>query len=144
MSNFIAEFNLKPRQHCIKIPKFHLIFRGGNFEETKIFHRVSDGRQKLCGNCAFPQNFHTRKLDEITVFLSSAMKYKVYFHSMNVMKYILIACSLHWLDYDSLSFVYTTFWLLKELRNYNRKSFLCPPKKIGGKTTNILNCYFSK
>ena len=23
---------------------------------------------KLCGNCAFPQNFHTRKLGEITVF----------------------------------------------------------------------------
>ena len=25
--------------------------------------------QKLCGNCAFPQNFHTRKLGEITIFL---------------------------------------------------------------------------
>ena len=25
-------------------------------------------RPKLCGNCAFPQNFHTRKLSEITVF----------------------------------------------------------------------------
>ena len=25
---------------------------------------------KLCGNCAFPQNFHTRKLGEITVFFS--------------------------------------------------------------------------
>ena len=23
---------------------------------------------KLCGNCAFPQNFHTWKLDEITGF----------------------------------------------------------------------------
>ena len=23
---------------------------------------------KLCGNCAFPQNFHTRKLGEITIF----------------------------------------------------------------------------
>ena len=22
----------------------------------------------FCGNCAFPQNFHTRKLREITVF----------------------------------------------------------------------------
>ena len=27
-------------------------------------------RLKLCRNCAFPQNFHTRKLGEITVFLS--------------------------------------------------------------------------
>ena len=25
-------------------------------------------RPKLCGNCAFPQNLHTRKLGEITVF----------------------------------------------------------------------------
>ena len=25
-------------------------------------------RSKLCGNCAFPQNFHTRKLGEIMVF----------------------------------------------------------------------------
>ena len=23
---------------------------------------------KLCGNCSFPQNFHTRKLGEIKVF----------------------------------------------------------------------------
>ena len=27
-------------------------------------------RPKLCGNCAFPQNFHTRKLGEITVFFA--------------------------------------------------------------------------
>ena len=25
-------------------------------------------RTKLCGNCAFPQNFQTRKLGEINVF----------------------------------------------------------------------------
>ena len=25
-------------------------------------------RPKLCGNCTFPQNFHTMKLGEITVF----------------------------------------------------------------------------
>ena len=27
-------------------------------------------RPKLCGNCAFPQNFHTRKLGEIAVFFA--------------------------------------------------------------------------
>ena len=27
-------------------------------------------RPKLCGNYAFPQNFHTRKLVEITVFFA--------------------------------------------------------------------------
>ena len=26
--------------------------------------------RKLCGNCAFPQNFHTRKSDEVTVFFA--------------------------------------------------------------------------
>ena len=31
-----------------------------------------------------------------------------------------------------------------KLRNYNRKLFLCPATKIGGNTTKILNCYFSK
>ena len=25
---------------------------------------------KLCGNCAFPQNFHTKKLGEITVIFA--------------------------------------------------------------------------
>ena len=29
---------------------------------------VSEVRSKLCKNCAFPQNFHTRKLGGITVF----------------------------------------------------------------------------
>ena len=29
---------------------------------------LSANRPKLCGNCAFPQNFHTMKLGEITVF----------------------------------------------------------------------------
>ena len=27
-------------------------------------------RQKLCGNCSVPQNFHTRKLGEITIFFA--------------------------------------------------------------------------
>ena len=29
-----------------------------------------ENRPKLCGNCAFPQNVHTRKLGEITVFFA--------------------------------------------------------------------------
>ena len=29
------------------------------------FHKI---RPKQCRNCAFPQNFHTNKLDETTVF----------------------------------------------------------------------------
>ena len=29
---------------------------------------IKANRPKLCGNCAFPQKFHTKKLGEITVF----------------------------------------------------------------------------
>ena len=31
-------------------------------------------RPKLCGNCAFPQNFHNGKLGEITVFFTERSK----------------------------------------------------------------------
>ena len=51
-----------------KIPKFHLIAWCGNFEERYSFRIVLAIRPKLSWNCAFPQNFHTRKLDEISVF----------------------------------------------------------------------------
>ena len=36
--------------------------------ERYSFCMVSEVRSKLCKNCAFPQNFHTRKLGGITVF----------------------------------------------------------------------------
>ena len=61
--------------------KFHLIFWCDNFAERHSFCRVSACfcrvsavsaiRPKLCGNCAFPQNFHTNKLGEISVFYAS-------------------------------------------------------------------------
>ena len=34
-------------------------------------------RPKLCGNCAFPQNFYTIKLGEITVFYPMKLFRKV-------------------------------------------------------------------
>ena len=34
------------------------------------FRQFRANRSKLCGNCAFPQNFHTRKLGEIKVFFA--------------------------------------------------------------------------
>ena len=42
----------------------------GNFVERHNFRIVSGFRQKLCGNCGFPQNIHTRKLREITLFFA--------------------------------------------------------------------------
>ena len=44
------------------------------FSKTPVSHSPLGGqyvhaiRSKLCGNCAFLQNFHTRKLGENTVF----------------------------------------------------------------------------
>ena len=42
----------------------YFIFWCGNFLEKHNFCTVS-------GNCAFPQNYHTRKLGEITVFFTA-------------------------------------------------------------------------
>ena len=36
--------------------------------DKKIISKFLYVLSKLCGKCDFPQNFHTRKLDEITVF----------------------------------------------------------------------------
>ena len=36
-------------------------------------------RPKFCGTCDFPQNFHTRKLDEITVFYAVLVNLKYRF-----------------------------------------------------------------
>ena len=48
-----------------KIPKFHLISWCGN-----VYH------PKLCGNCSFPQNFHTKKSDEISVRMQQILSYQ--------------------------------------------------------------------
>ena len=37
---------------------------------NNFFKDDTANRPKLCGNCAFAQNFHTRKLGEITVFFA--------------------------------------------------------------------------
>ena len=39
-----------------------------NFVKRHNFRIVSGNCPKLCEHCAFPQNFHTRKLGEITAF----------------------------------------------------------------------------
>ena len=61
-----AEYSFKAQiasrgHHCVKCRNFNLISWCGNFVERNSF------RPKLCGNCAFPQNVHNKKLDEITV-----------------------------------------------------------------------------
>ena len=52
-----------------KIPKFRLISWCGNFVKTHSFRRVlGKSSETLQKNFEFPQNFHTRKLGEISVF----------------------------------------------------------------------------
>ena len=41
-----------------------------NFLVWNFCGKARTNRPKLCGNCAFQQNFYTRKLDEITVFFA--------------------------------------------------------------------------
>ena len=42
--------------------------------KTTFFFSLNTNCPKLCGNCALPQNFHIRKLGEITVFFADAIK----------------------------------------------------------------------
>ena len=51
-----------------KISKFHLMSWFGNIMETQFSQSFGWYTRKLCGSCAFPENFYTRKLGEITVF----------------------------------------------------------------------------
>ena len=62
------------RYHCVKYRNFDLISWCGSFVETHSF-RIVSGESPV--NCAFPQNFHTVKLGEITAF------YAVYPYKMS-------------------------------------------------------------
>ena len=48
-----------------EVPGVEILWKG---KVSAYFRAI---RPKLCGNRAFPQNFHTRKLDEITVFYAA-------------------------------------------------------------------------
>ena len=77
-NKFKLEYPLDLSYHCKKYCSFHLI----------------SCRPKLCGNCAFPQNYHTAKLGEITAFFCS-----VSFRNMTVLvarpAYILYQIYIH-------------------------------------------------
>ena len=47
-------------------------------------------RPKLCGNCAFPQNFHTMKLGEITVFYAVPEKKFTAYRHLKIPQYMII------------------------------------------------------
>ena len=51
-----------------KISKFHLNYLVGYFCGNTVSAESWAIRTKLCSNCAFAPNCHTKKLDEISVF----------------------------------------------------------------------------
>ena len=51
----------------------------GKAQFPHSFERIANC-PKLCGNFALPQNFHTRKLGEITVFYVISQNYKIHFY----------------------------------------------------------------
>ena len=81
-----TRINNVPEYAPRKIPHFHLISWYWNFVERHSFRIVSN-RPKLCGNCAFPQIFHTRKLGENTVFY--AVMYSILEHISYLNKYFI-------------------------------------------------------
>ena len=77
--NFLS-FYLKKRNQRTKLNSFYnswadilfdlrqdSILRPRLFTQSKI-PQLCENYAKLCKNCAFPQNFHTKKLGEITIF----------------------------------------------------------------------------
>ena len=63
-SYFLLKINvdLQGSSHCVKYRNFT------QFPGVEVLRKGTAIRLKLCGNCAFPQNLHTRKLGKITVF----------------------------------------------------------------------------
>ena len=53
-----------------KIPQFHLIYWCENFVGRHSFRIVSGDSPETMRKLCLPQNFHTRKLGEITVFFA--------------------------------------------------------------------------
>ena len=69
------------------LESYTTIFSSIFFDSPRFYGTFSSIRPKVCGNYAFPQNFHTRNLGETTVFFAlldvgqgleyvSASKYK--------------------------------------------------------------------
>ena len=56
------------RKTLRKMPKFHLISWCGIFCKYAVSAEFQANCQKFCRNCAFPQNFYTKKQGEVTVF----------------------------------------------------------------------------
>ena len=54
--------------HCVKYRNFHLTSWYENFMEKHIFLHSFKRFARNYEETAFPRNFHTRKLGEITVF----------------------------------------------------------------------------
>ena len=75
---FSTSKTAKTKFHSFSFTYFFFFFffeMQGKFRiKTTFFFSLNTNCPKLCGNCALPQNFHIRKLGEITVFFADAIK----------------------------------------------------------------------
>ena len=70
-----------------KIRKFHLISWCENFKGMQSFCRAwGDFLTKLCGDCAFRQNFHTRNFGENMVFYAMYVGYFLSLLTLSVLQ----------------------------------------------------------
>ena len=56
------------KRHCVKYLNFTYLCGVEILWKRKVSAEFQVLNSKLCGNCAFPINFHTRKLGAISVF----------------------------------------------------------------------------
>ena len=68
LTNHMEIFDSLLHYSLRKIQKFHLVYWCGKFAETYSFWRVSGESPKTMRKLCLPQNFHTTKLGENTVF----------------------------------------------------------------------------
>ena len=64
----------RQKYHCVKYRNFIKFSGVESLWEGTVPAVFLVNRPKLCGNCAFPLNFHTKKLVEITVFYAVEVK----------------------------------------------------------------------
>ena len=68
---FYYTFTIQYKQYIYTYIYIYYIYIHTSENFIVNFGQITEFREnhrKLCGNCAFPQIFHTRKLGEITVF----------------------------------------------------------------------------
>ena len=68
---FFTTYTLFLSNPLQKISQFYIISWCRSFVKRTVFAEFRTSRWKLCGRCAFSQNFHNRQLGEVFVFFTA-------------------------------------------------------------------------